>query len=183
MRALLALICLIACAAAASAAPTSRVLNGGELAGAAESFVRQHLASEARSVYQVPDRTVPVGSLMLSARWSGTAPAQGYNGRITVPVAIHVNGKLLREVTVLVEVGTRAAPTAATNRGLNTRSTVRSGDTVTLTFVSDSGARIQMQGTAQQAGNVGERVRVALRNPSRVLVGRVASDREVMYED
>jgi len=188
MRALLVAAILLSCVSASWAA--SATLPGPELASAATSFVERQLSlgtGAAASVYNVPDRSIPAGRLALSARWAQQAPPAGFQGRVPIAVGIRVNGQLVRDVTVLVQVGsgaTTSAPLVPSAAGAAGRpqTAVRSGDLVTVTFKSESGLKIQMAGTVQQGGNVGDRVRITVRNPNRTLVGRVASDREVVYE-
>ncbi|MBM3460576.1 MAG: hypothetical protein FJX76_00555 [Armatimonadetes bacterium] len=184
---LLVIAFLLSCAGYAHAA--AQVLPGRDIGAAAERFVATSVGisqGEVRSVYNVPDHSVPVGGLELKPRWQRgmNPPAAGFRGRVNVPVTILVGKKIIQEIPVLVEVaspgpgpGMTGGPGAATTAAVG----VRGGDPVTVTLLG-SGMKLQMSGVAQQPGKIGERVRVQVKDPYRVIMARVVSDREVTIE-
>lgn len=169
----------LSAAAVANAAPP-QILAGERLNVAAEQFVRKVTGAaegEVRSVYRVPDRTVPSGAVLLSAHLDNTvALAPGFRGRVSVPVAIQVKGRLLQEIAVMVEVGAAAGGASMSSGPL-----LRGGDPIVVSLVH-KGLRIEVKGTMQQTANMGDRVRVQLRDPYRIVIGRVLSGREVTVD-
>ena len=187
LRGLLIIIGFLGTISCASAAPM-QIVAGTRLNTAAESFVGTAVAAspaEVRSLYRVPDRTLPGGAILLKPHWpaGAIAPAAGFRGRLNVPVSVLVGGVITDEVLVQVQVGPDGAGcNTQFARGPQGPSTLlRNGDPVKVRL-QGNGLRIEMLGVVQQSGNLGERIRVTVQGPYRVLVATIVSDREVAVE-
>lgn len=187
LRRLLVIAALLGAVQCAWAAPMQTMV-GQRLNAAAESFVATAVAAspvEVRSLYRIPDRTLPNGAIVLKPHWpSGAiAPAAGFRGRLNVPVSLLVGGVIVDEVLVQVQVGPDgAASSTQFARGPQGLATLlRQGDPVRVRM-QGSGLRFDMLGVVQQPGNAGERIRVAVQGPYRVLFATIVSDREVTVE-
>jgi Chaperone for flagella basal body P-ring formation len=153
----------------------TQVLTGTALNESAEKFVRREMGTsdDVHGVYTVPDKILPAGHLLLKPRWGDRkeAPDQGFHGRLLIPISILVDGKVVQQVGVTIQVGP----------GLTDGKKIQAGDP--LTVILESGAlRIEMQGRAQQSGLPGERIRVALSQSQRTLMTRIVSNHEVVVE-
>ncbi|NDD27142.1 MAG: hypothetical protein EB084_02605 [Proteobacteria bacterium] len=181
--ALIAIAALLALQTASLAAPVQTV-PGPRVNTAAEGFVSTALTArpaDVRSVYSIPDRLVPSGGVTLKPHWpaGALAPRPGFRGRLNVPVSLVVGGVIVDEVLVQVQVG---LDTAATTTQLGKPSAIlKTGDPVHVQL-QGSGLNIVLMGTMQQDANQGDRVRVAVQGPYRILFATVKNDREVAVE-
>lgn len=187
LRGLLVIAALLGMAQCTWAAPM-QAMAGQRLNAAAESFVATAVAAspvDVRSLYRIPDRTLPNGAIVLKPHWpSGSiAPVAGFRGRLNVPVSLLVGGVIVDEVLVQVQVGPEgAASSTQFARGPQGLATLlRQGDPVRVRM-QGSGLRFDLLGVVQQPGNAGQRVRVAVQGPYRVLFATIVSDREVTVE-
>lgn len=187
LRGLLIIAALLGAARCALASPMQTV-PGARVNAAAESFVSSATgaaAADIRSIYRVPDRGLPAGAVVLKPHWpSGSyAPNPGFVGRLNVPVSVLVGGVIVDEVLVQVQVG--PSPTATTTsfaRGASSRGTLLcNGDPVHVRL-QGNGVTIEMLGVVAQPGNAGDRIRVTVQGPHRVLFATIVSDREVAVE-
>lgn len=170
-----------------------QVLPGEKISAAAARYVTKTMGvpgGQIRSVYQVPDRTLPAGPIALMPHWPDhRLPVVNQSGRFVVPVTITVNHRRVNDVAVMVEIE-RPQATGAVNLvpgafapSALQQKLVRRGDVVIVSLTSaGGGVHIEMEGTAQGDGNAGEMVAVQLNNPWRMVQAKVVSPREVTID-